>query len=107
MDNYATHKTALTSEAGWSTGHAGTSTLTPTHSAPWLNQVERFLTILTEKQIRRGIHRSVEALRETIMAFIERHNADPKPFRWTKSADNILASIERFCTNNAQPETQS
>ncbi|MDI2105718.1 IS630 family transposase, partial [Bradyrhizobium sp. Mp64] len=39
-----------------------------------------------------------------IATFIERHNADPKPFRWTKSADNILASIERFCRYNAPPK---
>jgi len=52
-------------------------------------------------QIRRGIHRSVVALKGAINAFIEQHNADPKPFRWTKSADDILASIERFCVYNA------
>ncbi len=105
MDNYATHKTALI--RSWLVNRPRWHVhLTPTSSS-WLNQVERFLAILTEKQIRRGIHRSVEALRETIMAFIERHNADPKPFRWTKSANDILASIERFCTNNAQPQTQS
>jgi hypothetical protein len=50
---------------------------------------------LTERQIRRGIHRSLAALTAAIDAFIEHHNADPKPFRWTKSADDILASIER------------
>jgi len=56
--------------------------------------------LLTERQIRRGIHRSVVALKGAITAFIEQHNADPKPFRWTKSADDILASIERFCVYN-------
>ena len=102
MDNYATHKTALI--RSWLVKRPRWHVhLTPTSSS-WLNQVERFFAILTEKQIRRGIHRSVEALRDTIMAFIERHNADPKPFRWTKSADDILASIERFCAYNAQPD---
>lgn len=74
--------------------------LTPTSSS-WLNQVERFFALLTDKKIRRGVYRSVAALRADIASFIERHNADPKPFRWTKSADDILASIERFCRYNA------
>ncbi len=63
--------------------------LTPTISS-WLNQVERFFALLTDKKIRRGVYRSVAALRADITSFIERHNADPKPFRWTKSADDIL-----------------
>lgn len=75
--------------------------LTPTSSS-WVNQVERFFALLTERQIRRGIHRSVVALKAAITTFIEQHNANPKPFRWTKSADDILASIERFCVYNAQ-----
>jgi hypothetical protein len=74
--------------------------LTPTSSS-WLNQVEHFFALLTERQIRRGIHRSVAALKSAITYFIDQHNADPKPFRWTKSADDILASIERFCVYNA------
>ncbi len=74
--------------------------LTPTRSSR-LNQVERFFALLTERQIRRGVHRSIDALQAAIADFIERHNADPKPFRWTKSADDILASIERFCLHNA------
>ena len=69
---------------------------TPT-SASWLNQVERFFALLTDRQIRRSAHRSLASLHDAITAFIDRHNADPKPFRWTKSADDILASIERFC----------
>jgi len=56
------------------------------------------------KKIRRGVYRSVAALRADITSFIERHNADPKPFRWTKSADDILASIERFCGHSAPAE---
>ncbi len=57
--------------------------------------------LLTDKKIRRGIYRSVAALRADITSFIDQHNDDPKPFRWTKSADDILASIERFCRYNA------
>ena len=52
---------------------------------------------LTERQLRRGVHRSLASLHDAITSFIDQHNADPKPFRWTKSADDILASIERFC----------
>lgn len=64
------------------------------------HQVERFFALLTDKKIRPGVYRSVAALRADITSFIERHNADPKLFRWTKSADDILASIERFCRHN-------
>jgi hypothetical protein len=67
--------------------------MSPTSSS-WLNQVERFFALLAERQIRRGIHRSVAALQLAITTFIERHSADPKPSRWTKSADDILASSE-------------
>ena len=69
-------------------------------SSSWLNQVERFFASLTEKQIRRGVHRSVEELEAAITAFLDKHNADPKPFRWVKAADDILAAIERFCLYN-------
>src|SRR3954454_10763918 len=98
-DNYATHKTAtirnwLVKRPRW---HVH---LTPTSSS-WLNQVERFFALLTERQIRRGIYRSVAALRAEITSFIQHHNADPKPFRWTKSAEDILSSIERFCAYNS------
>src|SRR3954452_4053628 len=77
---------------------------TPT-SASWLNQVERFFALLTERQLRRGVHRSVAELRAAIEAFVDAHNADPKPCRWTKSANDILASVERFCRLNATDET--
>jgi transposase len=97
-DNYATHKTAtirnwLAKRPHW---HVH---LTPTSSS-WLNQVERFFALLTEQQIRRGVHRSVEELEAAINAFLDQHNADPRPFKWIKSADDILAAIERFCTYN-------
>jgi len=74
---------------------------TPT-SASWINQVERFFALLTEKQIRRGVHRSVDELEQAINRFIETHNQAPKPFRWTKSADDILASVKRFCEATTQ-----
>ncbi|WP_346732105.1 transposase [Bradyrhizobium sp. 30] len=95
MDNYATHKTPLIRKrlAKRPRWHVR---LTPTSSS-WLNQVERFFALLTDKKIRRGVYRSVAALRVDIASFIERNNADPKAFQWIKSADDILASIERFC----------
>lgn len=76
--------------------------LTPTSSS-WLNQVERFFANLTEKKIRRGVHRSVDELEAAITAFLQKHNADPKPFCWVKSTDDILAAIERFCIYNTAP----
>ena len=102
MDNYATHKTPLIRDwlARRPRWHIH---LTPTSSS-WLNQVERFFALLTERQIKRGVHRSVGALHAAIQAFIDQHNSEPKPFRWTKSADDILASIERFCTYNTPAE---
>ena len=102
MDNYATHTTPevrewLARRPCWQVHH------TPT-SASWLNQVERFFALLTEREIRRGVYRSVEELEQAIDTFLKAHNADPKPFRWTKSADQIIASVERFCLRTAQLE---
>jgi transposase len=103
IDNYATHKAPLI--RNWFNRRPRWHVhLTPTSSS-WINQVERFFALLTERQIRRGIHRSVVALKAAITSFIDQHNANPKPFRWTKSADHILASIERFCVYNAQLKT--
>jgi transposase len=69
---------------------------TPTASS-WLNQVERFFALLTARQVKRGVHRSVEELEAAVLAYLERHNAAPKPFRWSKPADQILASVGRAC----------
>jgi hypothetical protein len=57
---------------------------------------------LTRKQIRRGVHASTKQLETDIRAFIERYNENPKPYRWTKSADEILASVKRFCQKTEQ-----
>jgi transposase len=78
---------------------------TPT-SASWINQVERFFALLTEPQIRRGVHRSTADLEAAIAAYIDARNAKPKPFRWTKSADDILACIERFCQRTIAVQAQ-
>lgn len=100
MDNYATHKTKLIRDwlAKRPRWHVH---FTPT-SASWINQVERFFALITDKQIRRGVHRSTQALEADIRAFIDAHNDAPKPFRWTKSANDILAAIQRFCIKSNQ-----
>ena len=69
---------------------------TPT-SASWLNQVERWFATLTLKYIRRSTHRSTRQLEQAIRHYIKVNNDDPKPFVWSKTADDILASVERFC----------
>ena len=94
LDNYGTHKTPLIHR--WLTKHPRFHLhFTPTY-ASWLNLVERWFAALTNKQLRRGAHRSVTALKRAIREFLDVHNADPKPLVWTKSADDILASIARF-----------
>jgi transposase len=100
MDNYATHKTAVIK--AWLARRLHYHVhFTPT-SASWINQVERWFAELTRKQLRRGVHTSTKQLVEDIRAFIERHNENPKPYRWTKSADEILASVKRFCQKTEQ-----
>lgn len=75
-------------------------------SASWINQVERFFALLTEQQIRRGVHRSTKELEAAIIAYIEARNSEPKPFQWTKSADSILSAIERFCQRTLDVQGQ-
>ena len=70
---------------------------TPTSSS-WLNLVERWFAELTNKKLRRGAHRSVRELNADIRAWTKTWNDDPKPYVWTKTADQILASITRYCT---------
>jgi transposase len=94
LDNYGTHKTALI--RNWLAKRTRFHVhFTPTY-ASWLNLVERWFAELTNKQIRRGSHRSVVALEAAIREFIDVNNEAPKPFVWVKSADEILASIARF-----------
>src|SRR5579859_3230833 len=81
IDNYATHKAPLIRKLVQSAPRWHVH-LTPTSSS-WLNQVERFFALITDKKIRRGIYRSVQTLRADIMDFISHHNANPKPFKWT------------------------
>lgn len=67
-----------------------------------VNQVERWFAELTRKQLQRGVHRSTADLEADIAAFIDAHNENPKPYRWAKSADEILASVKRFCQKTQQ-----
>mgnify|MGYP000408631318 CR=1 FL=1 len=95
MDNYATHKTQairnwLAKRPHW---HVH---FTPT-GASWLNMVERFFAEITERQIKRGVHRSERQLTQAILSYIEIRNEDPKPFTWVRTADEILDAVKRFC----------
>ena len=95
LDNYGTHKTQGIRR--WLAKRPRFHLhFTPT-SASWLNRVERWFAELTEKQIRRGVQRSTRELEYAIRGFIDHHNQHPKPFVWTKSADQILDSVARFC----------
>jgi transposase len=99
MDNYSTHKTARIRH--WFAKRPRFQVhYTPTYGS-WLSLVERWFAELTMKQIRRGAYRSVAQLKAGIQEFIDAHQADPKPFVWTKSADEILASIRRFAQRTA------
>lgn len=94
MDNYATFKTPAVQR--WLAGHPCRHVdFTPT-GASWLNQVERFFAMLTENQLRRGVHRSAQELEQAIRDYIDTVNANPRRFRWTRSTDAILATIKRF-----------
>lgn len=96
MDNYSTHKSPLIRK--WLAKRPRFHVhFTPTYGS-WINQVERWFALLTQRQIKRGSHRSVFELETAIKQFLTAHNRDPKPFVWTKTADAILASIERFAT---------
>ena len=94
-DNYATHKTALI--RNWFAKRPRFHIhFTPT-SASWLNLVELWFGLLTEKQLRRGVHQSSGELEAAIYRYLDVTNEDPKPLVWTKTADQILASVARFC----------
>ena len=100
LDNYATHKTPRIHR--WLIKHPRFHLhFTPT-SASWLNLVERWFALLTERQIKRGIHRSTQALENTIKHYVQFTNENPKPFVWTKTADEILAKAHRKQTSNTR-----
>jgi len=93
-DNYATHKTATIDR--WLTAHPRFHLhFTPTSSS-WLNQVERWFGLLTDKQLRRGTHTSVQALEKDIRSWVTTWNAEPRPFTWTKTANEILERLNAY-----------
>src|SRR5215207_9546254 len=93
VDNYATHKHPKVK--AWLAKHPRFHLhFTPT-SASWLNQVERFFALITQESIRRGAFTSVPDLERAIMAYLEHHNADPRPFVWTAPASAILEKVAR------------
>ncbi|OKI76308.1 IS630 family transposase [Micromonospora sp. CB01531] len=95
LDNYATHKTPAIQQ--WLLKHPRFHLhFTPTYSS-WLNLVERWFAELTNRKLRRSAHRSVAALEADVTAWIDAWNADPKPFVWTKTADDILETIAAYC----------
>jgi transposase len=99
-DNYGTHKTAMI--RSWLAKRPRFHMhFTPT-SASWINLVERFFAALTAKQIRRGSFRSTRELEGAIKHYLAIHNEDPKPFIWTKTADEILHSLARFCMRTSR-----
>jgi transposase len=100
MDNYGTHKTPTVRR--WLARNTRFHVhFTPT-SASWLNQVERWFATLTERQIRRGTHRSTVQLENAIRDYLAINNREPKPFVWVKTADQILESIKRFCMRTSE-----
>ena len=95
LDNSSTHKTPTIQK--WLLAHPRfVLHFTPTSSS-WLNLVERWFGELTTKLLRRGTHRSVSALNADIRAWMKTWNDDPRPYVWTKTADQILESIARYC----------
>jgi transposase len=95
LDNYATHKTPAVKR--WLASHPRfVLHFTPT-GASWCNLVERIFGELTERRLRRGAHQSVHQLNADIRDWIERWNEDPKPYVWTKTADQILESLASYC----------
>jgi transposase len=93
-DNYGTHKTAMIQK--WFAKRPRFHVhFTPTYGS-WINLVERWFAELTNKRIRRGVFRSVKELESAIREYISVHNEDPKPFVWTRTADQILDSIARY-----------
>jgi len=95
LDNSSTHKTPAIKN--WLLAHPRFELhFTPTSSS-WLNLVERWFAELTTKLLKRGTHRSVTALNNDIRAWMKTWNDDPRPYVWTKTADQILDCIRRYC----------
>ncbi|CAM5719153.1 IS630 family transposase [Streptomyces hirsutus] len=94
-NDYDTHKTPAIRT--WLAKHPRFHMhFTPTGSS-WINQVERWFGFLTDQMIRRGAHKNVQALEADVRHWVKNWNEDPKPFIWTKSAEEILDSLAHFC----------
>lgn len=105
LDNYGTHKTPMIHR--WLLRHPRFHLhFIPTHSS-WLNLVERWFALLTERQIKRGAHTSVNQLKAAIEEFIQHSNQAPKPFVWTKTADEILESVARYAVGTLQAHSKT
>ena len=102
LDNAATHKTRLVHD--WLVKRPRWHLhFTPT-SASWLNMVKGWFSLLTRRCLQRGAFASTDALKAAIHGYIDNTNAEPKPFRWTKSGDDILASVRRFCQRTSNSD---
>jgi len=103
LDNYGTHKSPMIQR--WLVRHPRFHLhFIPTHSS-WLNLVERWFGLLTERQIKRGSHTSVSELKRAIEVYIDQTNRERKPFVWTKTADEILEKIGRLASHVLQTHT--
>ena len=95
LDNYSTHKTPAIKR--WLAAHPRfVLHFTPTGSS-WMNLVERWFGELTARKIKRGAHRSVKELNADIRDWLEHWNENPKPYVWTKTADQILETLAAYC----------
>ncbi|ART71412.1 IS630 family transposase [Mycobacterium dioxanotrophicus] len=93
-DNYSTHKSPTITR--WLAAHPRFHMhFTPTYSS-WLNQVERWSGLLTDQKLRRSVHRSIQAFENDIRGWINTRNNNPRPFNWTKSADEILERLAPY-----------
>ena len=95
VDNYATHKRTLI--RNWFAKQPRFHVHFTSTSASWLNLVERWFAMLTDKQLLRGVHQSSSELEAAIYRYLDVTNENPKPFVWTKTANQILANVARFC----------
>jgi transposase len=95
LDNYGTHKTPTIQR--WLLRHSRVHMhFTPT-SASWINLVESWFSVFTRKRLKRSAHRSTRSLEQTIRDYLDTNNRNPKPFVWTKTADEILEKVAAFC----------
>lgn len=105
LDNYATHKTPEIQR--WLTRHPRFHLHFIPTSASWLNLVERWFAEITNRLIRRGVHRSVQALEADIRAWAATWNDNPRPYVWTRTAEEILESVAAYCNQIPKRTKQS